>query len=189
MAAHVARSLGDRVDLILDAGPTPVGIESTVLSLVGEVPTVLRPGSVTLDQLREVIGEVRVAEARTGGDAARPSPGMLDRHYAPRAEVRLFEAAKREGAFSRASWVAGEDRKVGVVAFEPAFAPGTEVVEMPRDAADYAARLYAALHALDAEGCEVVWIEQVPDGPEWDGIRDRLRRAATPREGGGRRPG
>ena len=181
-AEHVRRSLSGRVDLVLDGGPTTVGIESTVLSLTGPVPTILRPGSITADMLEKALGrEVATAAATTTGSAARPSPGMLDRHYAPRADVRLFDSVNRNGAFSKASWVAGEDRKVGVIAFPPVSAAGTEVVEMPEDAADYAAQLYAALHTLDAEGCEVIWIERVPDTPEWDGVRDRLQRAAAPR--------
>jgi len=178
-AEHVRRSLGDAVDLIVDGGPCPVGIESTVLSLAGPVPTVLRPGSIATDALREVLGRVEVASAQPSGDAARPSPGMLDRHYAPRGEVRLFAPAAREAAFAKAVWAASDDRTVGVIAFAPVSASGAEVVVMPAEARAYAARLYAALHALDAAGCEVIWIEQVPDAPEWAGIRDRLRRAAT----------
>jgi L-threonylcarbamoyladenylate synthase len=178
-AEHVRRSLGGAVDVIVDGGPCPVGIESTVLSLAGEVPTILRPGSIGAGELREVLGRVETASAAPLGDAARPSPGMLDRHYAPRAEVRLFDPAAREAAFAKAVWAASDDRTVGVVAFAPASASGAEVVVMPADAREYGARLYAALHALDAAGCELIWIEQVPDSPEWAGIRDRLRRAAT----------
>jgi len=178
-AEHVRRSLGDAVDVIVDGGPCPVGIESTVLSLAGEVPTILRPGSISASELREVLGRVEVASAAPRGSAARPSPGMLDRHYAPRAEVRLFAPAAREAAFAKAVWAASDDRAVGMIAFAPASASGAEVVEMPEDAGQYGARLYAALHALDAAGCDVIWIEQVPDSPEWAGIRDRLRRAAA----------
>jgi L-threonylcarbamoyladenylate synthase len=178
-AEHVRRSLGGRIDVILDGGPCPVGIESTVLSLAGEVATVLRPGSISIDELREVLGDVAMASAVPSGGAARPSPGMLDRHYAPAAEVRIFAPAAREAAFAKAVWAATDDRRVGVIAFAPVSASGAEVVDMPADAREYAARLYAALHAMDAAGCEVIWIEQVPDAPEWAGVRDRLRRAAT----------
>jgi len=178
-AEHVRRSLGGRVDVILDGGPSPVGIESTVLSLAGEVPTILRPGSISADALREVLGEVAVAAAEPSGHAARPSPGMLDRHYAPAAEVRLFSPESRAAAFAKAVWAATDDRTIGVMAFAPVSASGAEVVEMPADPRAYAARLYATLHALDALGCEVIWIEQVPDTPEWAGIRDRLKRAAA----------
>jgi L-threonylcarbamoyladenylate synthase len=177
-AEHVRRSLGERVDVIVDGGPCPVGIESTVLSLAGAIPTILRPGSISADELREVLGEVETGAAPSGR-AARPSPGMLDRHYAPAAEVRLFPSAARAAAFAKAVWAASDDRSVGVIAFAPASASGAEVVVMPADAREYAARLYAALHALDAAGCEVIWIEEVPDAPEWAGVRDRLRRAAA----------
>ncbi|HSU14330.1 L-threonylcarbamoyladenylate synthase [Longimicrobium sp.] len=178
-AEHVRRSLGGRVDVIVDGGPCPVGIESTVLSLAGEVPTVLRPGSISIGELREVLGEVAAASAEPSGRAARPSPGMLDRHYAPAAEVRLFSPAAREATFAKAVWAATDERRVGVIAFAPVSASGAEVVAMPADVPGYAARLYAALHAMDAAGAEVIWIEQVPDAPEWAGVRDRLRRAAT----------
>jgi L-threonylcarbamoyladenylate synthase len=178
-AQHVARSLGGRVDLILDAGPTPVGIESTVLSLAGPVPTVLRPGSISIDELRAVLGEVRVGGDEAGGDAARPSPGMLDRHYAPAALVRLFDRGSRQAALAEAARDANEGRRTGVLAFAPAAVSGAQVVEMPGDAKAYAARLYAALHELDAAGCETIWIERVPESAEWAGIRDRLKRAAT----------
>ena len=177
-AEHVRRSLGERVDVIVDGGPCPVGIESTVLSLAGEVPTILRPGSVSAEALREVLGEVAVASAEPRGREARPSPGMLDRHYAPAAEVRLFSSESRDAAFAKAVWAASDDRAVGVIAFAPVSATGAEVVVMPDDPREYAARLYAALHALDAAGCEMIWIEDVPGTPEWAGIRDRLRRAA-----------
>jgi L-threonylcarbamoyladenylate synthase len=178
-AEHVRRSLGDRVDLILDGGPTTVGIESTVLSLAGAVPTVLRPGMISVDELREVLGEVRVGGEEAEGDAARPSPGMLDRHYAPAAEVRMFDEVGRDNALAEASRAAGEGRRVGVIAIAPAAAPAARVVQMPADAKAYASRLYSALHELDAAGCEVIWIERVPPTPEWAAVRDRLARAAT----------
>jgi L-threonylcarbamoyladenylate synthase len=174
-ARHVARSLGDRVDLILDGGPCPVGIESTVLSLTGEVPTVLRPGSISSDELRAVLGEVATAGAGPAGRAARPSPGMLDRHYAPRAEVRLF------GGEDDADVTGAEDdgtRQAVLVIGATRHPPG-DVVPMPRSAAGYAARLYAVLHDLDDQGYARIWIERPPDTPEWAGVRDRLRRAAA----------
>ena len=178
-AEHVRRSLGERVDVIVDGGPCPVGIESTVVSLAGPVPTVLRPGSIPLDALRAALGTVEMAGDEPTGGAARPSPGMLDRHYAPAAEVRLFDSDARDAAFAKASWSAGERRTVGVIAFAPVTAAATHAIEMPRDPREYAARLYAALHEMDAEGCQAIWIERVPDTPEWAAVRDRLRRAAT----------
>jgi L-threonylcarbamoyladenylate synthase len=176
-AEHVRRALGDRVDMIVDGGPSPVGIESTVLSLAGDIPTVLRPGSISIDQLREVLGDVETASTDPKGTAARPSPGMMDRHYAPRAVVRLFD--DREAAFAQAAALADQGQTVGMITFSPVPSLDAKVVTMPGDAKEYASRLYAALHDLDAAGCDAIWIERVPDGAAWAGIRDRLRRAAT----------
>ncbi|HYJ79145.1 MAG TPA: L-threonylcarbamoyladenylate synthase [Longimicrobiaceae bacterium] len=177
-AEHVRRSLGDRIDLILDGGHCPVGIESTVLSLAGDVPTLLRPGTISLEEIREVIGDVALPADEPSGTASRPSPGMMDRHYAPRAELRLFAPEERNNWFARAR-EENEGWPVGVIAFEPVPAGLVSVVGMPDDAREYAARLYAALHELDGRGCRVIYAEAVPKGVEWAGVRDRLRRAAT----------
>jgi L-threonylcarbamoyladenylate synthase len=177
-AAHVVQSLGGRVDLVLDGGPTTVGIESTVVSLTGEVPTVLRPGTLSVDELRAVVGEVELASAHGGGRGARPSPGMLDRHYAPRAEVVLF--ADPEEAREIAGKAREEGKRVAALTYEAEELPGAEVARLPPDSRGYAARLYSALHALDDRGFDLILVESVPDTPEWAGVRDRLRRAAHP---------
>jgi L-threonylcarbamoyladenylate synthase len=177
--AHVQRSLGARVDLILDAGPTPVGIESTVVSLAGPVPTILRPGTLSAGDLAAVVGEVAVAgDVHRRPGAALPSPGTMDRHYAPRAEVRLWHPNEREAALSDAAAVLAAGRRIGILARTDVELPGARVERMPAGPAAYAARLYAALHDMDDAGCEVVLIERVPDDPAWAGLRDRLRRAA-----------
>jgi L-threonylcarbamoyladenylate synthase len=179
-ARHVARSLGDRVDLIVDGGPCPVGIESTVLSLAGAVPTLLRPGTISIDDLRPLIGEIALPSAAPNAEDARPSPGMLDRHYAPRAELHLLadgmDALRRlpgsgeKAALLLRTGTGGRDELPGWV----------DVVEMPGDPAAYAARLYAVLHELDEAGYARVWVQPPPDAPAWAGVRDRLRRAASP---------
>ncbi|MBW3571116.1 MAG: threonylcarbamoyl-AMP synthase [Gemmatimonadetes bacterium] len=179
-ARHVARSLGERVDVIVDGGPCPVGIESTVLSLAGPVPTLLRPGTISVDDLRPVIGDVALPSGATHATAARPSPGMLDRHYAPRATVRLVPGAERARVLADAAESVDGGNRVGALLLEDArdarIAP---VVRMPDDPAGYAARLYAALHELDEAGCDLILIDPPPDAPAWSGVRDRLRRAAT----------
>ncbi len=177
-AEHVRRGLGDRVGLILDGGPCPVGIESTVLSLSGGVPTVLRPGTISIDELRAVIGEVETVSADPLGKAARPSPGMMDRHYAPRAEVVItgdFHAAIGD---ARAGDSAAA--RIAVLSMGGALPDGVHGVKMPSDAKEYASRLYAVLHELDERGFDRILVEPVPETPEWAGVRDRLRRAATP---------
>ncbi|HEX6369984.1 MAG TPA: L-threonylcarbamoyladenylate synthase [Longimicrobium sp.] len=179
-AQHVAASLGGRVDVIVDGGPCPVGIESTVLSLAGPVPTLLRPGTISVDDLRPVIGEVALPSAATDATAARPSPGMLDRHYAPRAAVRIVPRQERERVLADAARRVDEGKRVGALLLEDAGDPRiAPAVRMPDDPAGYAARLYAALHELDDAGCDVILIDPPPDAPAWAGVRDRLRRATT----------
>jgi L-threonylcarbamoyladenylate synthase len=164
-AQHVADSLGDRVDLILDGGPTTVGIESTVVDLTGDTPRILRPGMISAPEIERVIGPLGVASTPSG-EQARQSPGMLDRHYSPRARLILADAEDVERA------MLGFENSEGLSISAPAG------VRMPSDPAAYAARLYDQLHALDARGVEVIVVERVPGGAAWDGIRDRLERAA-----------
>ena len=173
--AHVAKSLGDVVDLILDAGPTPVGIESTVLDLSTPIPTLLRPGTISLPQLEAVVGEVRLANA-VGGVAARPSPGMLDKHYAPRARVIVAETADVARVVAREQ---DAGRRVGTIVIEIDTPKADETIALPDDARGYAARLYDALHSLDDARCDAIVVERVPDDPSWAGVADRIRRAAT----------
>lgn len=192
-AEHVVKGLGDRVDLILDAGATGVGIESTVVDLSGERAAILRPGAVSIEELTAVLGEVlgevheagREADgAKPGGDTApRPSPGMLDRHYAPRAELRLFDAGAARDAVARARKAARDGLAVGALVLDPApFSDAGEafraVVPMPRDAAGYARELYATLHRMDDLGCDLLLVEAVPRSAAWAAVRDRLARAA-----------
>jgi len=142
-AQHVLDSLGDAVDLILDGGPTSVGIESTVVSLRRNPPVVLRPGMIELPYARE-IDKPQIVE----------SPGQHPRHYAPRTKFYVLE----EG-------------------ITPAQGRG-RIIEMPRDSKSYAACLYAELRQADAEGWDWIAVRKPPETPEWDGIRDRLKRAS-----------
>lgn len=175
-AAHVAASLGDAVDLILDGGPTTVGIESTVVDLTGPRPRILRPGMISATQVADVVGAVDDAPVAVRDGEARPSPGMVERHYAPRARLVPFNDATRAAALGIAGREAVAGVRVGAIAFEPL--PVAEPVVLPRDPAGYAARLYAALHELDDRGCALVLVERVPEGAAWAGVRDRLERAA-----------
>jgi L-threonylcarbamoyladenylate synthase len=178
-AEHVARSLGQRVDLILDGGATPVGIESTVVDATGTEAIVLRPGSISLEELRAVV-PARALSDRTGEKRARPSPGMLDRHYAPRAELWLYESA----AAARRFVLDHGGRRVAIVRMEGEDVTGTEPADMPADPSQYAAVLYDVLHRLDAEGFDAILVQLPPDDGAWAAIHDRLSRAAA-----GRLPG
>jgi L-threonylcarbamoyladenylate synthase len=184
-AAHVVSSLGDRVQLVIDGGACEVGIESTVVDLAGEMPTILRPGVISREQLEAVLGTtVRTAKAPT--DTAAPtvntpqrSPGMAARHYAPRAAVWLLHHDNRDEIVAAlATWRADGP----IVALLRSFTLGNTtphtVVPMPDDPRDYARSLYAALHAADAAQASLVIIELPPNTGAWDGVRDRLTRAA-----------
>ena len=169
-AAHVRAGLGDRVDFVLDGGPCPGGIESTVLALGDGLPRILRPGLVTAHELEAEIGPVLVGADPAATLAA--SPGLQRRHYAPRAPLaRVDDLAPVRALLDRGA-------KVGLLAFE-AGDPRAVVVRMPRDPRAYAAQLYAALHALDAEGVAAIFVARVPDEADWLAVRDRLARAAT----------
>jgi L-threonylcarbamoyladenylate synthase len=177
-AEHVARGLGDRVDLILDGGATPYGIESTVLDFSGDQPRVLRPGVIDTEELERVLGPVAAAQPPLAAGQARPSPGMLERHYSPDAEVVVF--SDPAVALDRAALARRQGLRTGALLMHPLGAALDEVIAMPGDAHGYARLLYASLHTLDDARCGLILIEQVPDSPSWAGVRDRLRRAAPP---------
>lgn len=178
-AEHVAKGLGGRVDLILDAGPTTVGIESTVLDLTGPRPRILRPGPIGPAALQAVIGPLGTEEEAPARDEPRKSPGMMNRHYAPQARILLFQPDRREGVAEDLQRAMVSGVTVGAMLLGDEL-PGHHVLEMPDDPAAYARALYAALHQLDDLGCGLVAIEMVPDTILWGGVRDRLTRAATP---------
>jgi L-threonylcarbamoyladenylate synthase len=155
-AEHVEVTLGDKIGMILDGGPTQVGIESTVASLRRDPPVILRPGMISQSELEEVTG------VRWSREFAMPrvsdSPGLHPRHYAPRTPFYVLEpgAAKPRGR--------------------------GRVIEMPSNRQSYAAKLYAELHQADKEGWDWIAVERPPETPEWSGILDRLTRASTPQE-------
>lgn len=179
-AEHVKLGLGERVDMILDAGPTPVGIESTVLDLTGEIPRLLRPGTISREALEAVVGPIEVVSdaASEAGAAPRSSPGMVGQHYAPRGELRLFEPEARESMAAAANESMARGRRVGALLLHPLDVEVHARIVMPAEPAAYAARLYSALHELDAQGCDIILADAVPRDGEWAGVRDRLTRAA-----------
>lgn len=174
-AAHVAASLGDRVDLIVDAGPSTVGIESTVVDLTGERPVILRPGGLSRPELEAIAGPFAEPRVAHDHDSPRLSPGLVERHYAPRAPLTIMPTDVLEHEARTSS-----DARLGIVAWEGmAIAPSANLLieRLPADAAGFARGLYAALHALDARGAERILAPEVPPGAAWDGVRDRLARA------------
>jgi L-threonylcarbamoyladenylate synthase len=180
-AAHVLQGLSGRIDMLLDAGPTPGGLESTVLDLTVDPPRILRPGLVTINQLEAVIGRVDVVDRAASQSSAQPlrSPGMLDRHYAPKAKL-IFATENIAQTVQellslhcRIGWL----RLPGSTLQLPS-ANVIKTTEMPRDAVTYAARLYAALHEMDDLGVDFIIADLPPAGNDWLAIHDRLRRAA-----------
>ena len=186
-ADHVLEDLRDRIDVLIDGGPTTVGVESTVLDLSGDVPTVLRPGAVTLEMLREVLPRVETRRAQPADHETMRSPGMLSKHYAPRAPLTLYEGAAsavvdRIAADSHAAIARG--RFIGVLAADedPMFEGRVVRIGSEHDLATVASRLYAALRELDAAGVEAILVRGFPaESGLGVAIQDRLRRAAAGR--------
>lgn len=184
LAVHVERALGDRVAMILDGGPARVGIESTVLDVTGRRPLLLRPGTIARTAIEAVAGPIDVLGGDPGDAAPRASPGLMARHYAPHARLALFGPDTAAAALALLTEARARGERTGALLRSAAGtgmrAASDVVVELPDDPAAYAQGLYAALHELDARGCRVVAAEAPPPGDRWDGVRDRLRRAATP---------
>ena len=167
-AAHVAESLGDRVSLILDGGPCLVGVESTVLDLSANRPTLLRPGGATREAIEAVIGPIAISDALPSGDTPRTSPGQLESHYAPARPVRL-------GATT-----VGSDE--GLLAFGPTPPTGamlTYNLSPTGNLAEAAANLFAQMRALDRPGIGRIAVMPIPETGLGLAINDRLRRAAA----------
>jgi L-threonylcarbamoyladenylate synthase len=189
-ADHVLADLADRIDIVLDAGPTPVGVESTVVDCRADPPLVLRPGGVTWEALRAIVPGVRLAERRASGGPQR-GPGQLWRHYAPAARLILLTGADEDvraalaGAASHFATATGH--RVGLLVAEedlPAFAhlPPEVVALAPgplTDPAGVARHLFAALRGLDAAGVQVILARDFGTAGLALAIRDRLARAAA----------
>lgn len=174
-AAHVVKSLGDRVGTVLDGGRCAHGIESTVLDLTREAPTVLRHGALSVDALRAVIPTLRVEVGVREGDTA--SPGTAARHYAPGCPVLVVDRAAVDEA--RAALTDARGGLVRVLRLgEGADVPG--VRWLPADPAAYGAALYAALHEAEDDRAVALVVEAPPAAAGWEAVRDRLRRASTP---------
>ena len=185
-AQHVRDEFGDAL-MVLDGGPCAVGIESCIVDCTRGQPVLLRPGVLTRAQLEAACGE-RVldkgeADQRLPGSAAPRAPGTLASHYAPNAKVRLMDAKAIQTALD----VLGTDAAhIAVYARAIMRIQSSRVVyrRMPDDAAATAQQLFAVLRDFDVQGVKLIWVETLPEAlPEalaWDGVRDRLMRAAAP---------
>ena len=163
-AAHVREDLGGDVDLVLEGGPSEVGIESTIVDLSGGEAVILRPGKISAADL-DIKGTARSSVRHSGGMA---------KHYAPRTPARLVPTHDLDKEIARLK------TKAAVLAFSR---PDERVdfwLRMPREPAAYAQKLYAALRELDGAGCEAILIEAPPAEPGWEAVLDRLRKATAP---------
>jgi L-threonylcarbamoyladenylate synthase len=181
-AEHVRSELGDRVDLILDGGRCDVGIESTVLDVTSAQPTILRPGGVSREQIEAIAGPVKLAAGSISNNAAAPSPGMLDVHYRPSAPMFRFEEHQLPAMLK---WCADHGDIYAVflvlsISLNKCIGPRHELIEMPADPTRYAQQIYSTLHAADARGAEMIWVQSPPDKPAWLAVNDRLKRASKP---------
>jgi L-threonylcarbamoyladenylate synthase len=165
-AAHVLADLRGRIDMVIDAGPCAVGVESTIVSLLG-TPTLLRPGGLPREQIERVLGQP-LAIAPTADDAPL-APGMLSSHYAPKTRLRLDAETPHAGE--------------ALLAFGPAPpAAGITLNLSPRsDLIEAAANLFSHLRALDASGASGIAVMKVPHEGLGEAINDRLTRAAAPK--------
>jgi L-threonylcarbamoyladenylate synthase len=175
-AAHVQAEFADDL-LILDGGPCPVGIESTIVDCTRGAPVLLRPGSVTRAQVQAACGQPLRGPQEVEQDAPRAS-GTLESHYAPRARLRLMTA---EEISQRLQALGVYAQNLGLWCQEPVAGAGAGVIwRIQPAAADQAAQqLFAVLREFDARGVQQIWVELPPDTPAWEGVRDRLQRAAA----------
>jgi L-threonylcarbamoyladenylate synthase len=185
-AGHVQRTLGGRVPLIIDGGQAQVGIESTVVDVTANPARILRPGMIHEDSLRAALGEGRLemttptASSRQDGGAFR-SPGQLDKHYSPQARLVVLEWT--DDAMLRSQLrglnLAPQDCHVVAHTHIPQGPDWFGASVIPHDAEAFARALYAEWHRCDEAGAPVIVMEAPPEGPEWRGVRDRIRRAGA----------
>lgn len=166
-ATAVREELGDKVDLILDGGECAVGLESTILDMSGETPTILRPGMITSTQIANVLG---IPIANKQKNSAIRTPGMHYLHYAPITKTCLVQNGNLP-----------QDVKGKCVYLTTSHSSlqNVKIVTMPHDASTYAHDLYRILRDLDQQHFDCIFIEEVPDTVEWEAIRDRLSKAAS----------
>ncbi|MEY3873059.1 MAG: hypothetical protein RLZZ296_2054 [Pseudomonadota bacterium] len=177
-AAHVADELGDAL-FVLDGGPCDVGIESTIVDCTRGQPVLLRPGVLTRAELEAACGQPVLDNQALTSNAPRAS-GTLASHYAPNAKVRLMDKTELQAALAAVE----PSQRIAVYAYS---IPGIDAISaasvlyraMPLQASQVAHELFAVLRDFDAQGVAQIWVEALPAATEWDGVRDRLTRAAV----------
>ena len=172
-AAHVADEFGDAL-MVLDGGACEIGIESSIVDCSRALPVLLRPGMLARARIESAAGAALLEP-----DATAPrAPGTLAAHYAPSAKLRLMPTATLHTALQM---LGAEPLGLAVYSRGPAprAAPGLRHRRMPARPEQAAHELFSVLRELDAEGVQLIWVEEPPPDPAWDGVRDRLLRAAA----------
>jgi L-threonylcarbamoyladenylate synthase len=179
-AEHVRGRLADKISLIVDGGQSQVGIESTVLDLTAQPPRVLRPGMIHAESLAAVCGEISDRQSLLSDSTLR-SPGLLAKHYSPRAKLLVLDWQDDADLRAQLSTFNFQLSTTHVIAHTkiPAGFSAENVSVIPHDAEAYARALYGELHRCDAHGATLIVVEAPPETAEWSGIADRLRRAAA----------
>ncbi len=170
-AWHVREQVGEKVDMILDGGKCPIGVESTVIDLTEAEPILLRPGGLPLEEIEAVIGKVKLSTT----DYLKPrSPGQLPCHYSPRTPIKILKEVEFDMV---------QGKKVGLLAFKPPKGElpykVVEVLSSRGDLREAAANFFTQLHRLDAAGLDIIYAEPVPEVGLGRAIMDRLRRASA----------
>jgi len=173
LAEHVVDEFGDDLS-VLDGGPCRIGIESSIVDCSGARPMLLRPGVLTRARIEAAAGQ----PLASADDSAAQAPGTLEAHYAPRAKVRLMTTPMLHTALQM---LGGQALRLAVYSrtVPSGMAPGLRHRRMPARPEQAAHELFSVLRELDDEGVQLIWVEEPPPGPEWDGVRDRLMRAAA----------
>jgi L-threonylcarbamoyladenylate synthase len=181
-AGHVYKQLGDNISMIVDGGQSQVGIESTVLDLTVSPPEILRPGMIHAQALAAVCGEVQSPKSKVQGlDSALRSPGLLKKHYSPKARLVVLNWRNDADLNSKLSTFNLPRSTCHVIAHTtiPSGENLARVSVIPHDAEAFARALYAELHRCDEVGAEWIVVEAPPETPAWSAIADRLQRAAA----------
>ncbi len=171
---HVRDEFGDDVRIVLDGGDCKIGLESTIVSCVDTVPRILRPGSLTLTQLRTVVPDLQAGPA----NGAPRVPGSDAKHYAPRTSLSIVASRTLEEVVGQLT----ENReRIAVLAMRPPRVANKYMtwINAGRRADVYGRELYVNLRTLDKSGAKEILVEEVPTGEAWDAVRDRLHRAAS----------
>ncbi|MBI5515573.1 MAG: threonylcarbamoyl-AMP synthase [Deltaproteobacteria bacterium] len=185
LAEHVHKSLGDRVQWILDGGPCALGLESSVVDTTTTPPTLLRPGALCLARLQSVVPALALHAPPAPSLEPSRSPGLEARHYAPSVPLRVLPGRDIH-AFLRVN----TDLTVGVVLCRERYecTHRAPVERLGAEPERYGAALYASLHRLEDLGCDLILVEEPPNEPAWATVTDRLRRASEPSRSGGAPP-